>query len=157
VDDALGARGRIASALRSAFLSRAFYSATVDSKGRRGAGRRRAVRGRTSTLDADGRACCLDRYLPAWYAVLQSEGVSAVSVECSIARFWRRGGIQTWPNAGRGPFWNIWPGRPRWTGRRGRRLPPWGSRAPDTGPEGDGRVVLGFFLNNDALRAARAG
>jgi len=153
VDDALGARGRIASALRSAFLS-AGVSATVDSKGGVALDAGALFADGTSTLDADGRAV-LDRLLPAWYAVLQSEGVSAVSVEgyaplgdgeaSSLAERRARAVLEYLART------------PALDGASRAALAAVGLSGTRSGPEGDGRVVLGFFLNNDALRAARAG
>ncbi len=151
VDDALGARGRIAAALRAAFQT-AGVSAAVDSEGGVTVGADALFEDAAAALAEEGEAL-MDRLLPAWYGVLQGESVSAISVEAYAPS----GDSQAQDLAGRRARAIL-----EYFGQTSALDEAARAAIAAEGLSGvrfgqGSRIVLRFYLNSNALRAARAG
>ncbi len=153
VDDALGARSRIASTLTAAFKA-AGTSAVVDEEGGASVELSMLFDGSSAALTKDGKLL-LDAMLPVWYQALSGETYAALSVEVTAPE----GDSQALDLAARRAMAILeYAEDAQALGEDGRRAILCtglsGARPDATGAS---RAVFRFFLNNDALRVARAG
>jgi hypothetical protein len=153
VDEALNARGRIATAMKAAFAV-AGVSVAVDGDGAASVPVVGLFTGNSTALSKDGKAL-LDRLIPAWYGALKGENAAALSVEVSAAS----DDSEALGIAARRSLAIL---------EYARQIPSLGADARaallTTGlsgaraaSDGDARAVFRFYLNNDALKTARAG
>jgi len=153
VDDALDARSRIALALTAAFKA-AGVSAAVDEEGGASVDLSALFDGSSAALTTDGKLV-LDAMLPVWYQALSGETYAALSVEVTAPE----GDSQALDLAARRAMAILEYAEDAQAlgddGRRAILLTGLSGARPDA--TGAPRAVFRFFLNNDALRAARAG
>jgi len=152
VDDALGARSRIASRLSEA-LKAAGLAAAVDGDG--------GVSLEMGDLFNDSSAIFtragqqgLDAFLPVWYGALSDEGLAALSVEAiaplddpEARKLAARRAMAILEYASEAPALAD-AGRAAFAGM--------GLAGARPGAEGESRAVFRFYLSSDALRKARA-
>lgn len=153
VDDALNARGRIASALKSA-IAAAGVAASVDEDGAVSIPAESLFTGSSASLSIHGKER-LDALLPVWYAALKGESLSTLSVEVT-ADMDDAGGQNL--SARRALAILTYALETTALDQQARAmLLQKGLTGARANAGGESTVVFKFTLNNDALRSARAG
>ena len=152
VDDALGARGRIAARIKAA-LSAAQVQAFVGESGEVSVAPGALFNQNSASLSKNGERM-LDILLPIWYGATSEESVSALSVEVESA--------QATPQAmdlatRRASAILAYARTCDALGEAGRSAVAARGLSGARAASGEPRVVFRVYLNNDALRSARAG
>ena len=152
VDDALRARTRVASRLKASFES-AGVEADVDAEGSASVALDHLFAGSSASLTKGGMRL-LDELLPLWYGASAGESVSALSVEVGAGA----SSSQALDLAGRRALAILSYARDcEALGETGRAAVQAAGLSGARAAQGELQAVFRFFLNNDALRAARAG